>query len=424
MESVVNALIRGWTFMRIMMFRHRSSWTKSRGSSEDTSSGGLFQGTTQSRHRQDQLLGCLQAQAREVPMAAQEEAEEQAPQEQAEEEAPQEEAPQEDPMGEGDVAGGSSSVRRFRFRSSNSVPKRPAERMLIKPCGEWQWEDVTWDGVERRSKVNSMLGALCRYYYPGMVEVDGERQATEQWSHWRLKEYARPDEGSSAGGSSEGGSSQLRYRLENEDDMEVLRSVRRHFCRAAEKVIDDAFYNALISAVCQYYKRIKGENMSKEKGDMEAWRWLAKKWSTPEWIASSKLRRENRGKEGPGHRFGADGHYSLARRMEHESGVPPSFMDVFVRGHRGPDPTNPEVLCTEAAREKMMAYGEEMTQRHGPDFDWRQAEVDAEALHASGGGRRHGRYAFGTGVVDYDQSISRARRSGSSSGSSRSSRTA
>ena len=45
-----------------------------------------------------------------------------------------------------------------------------------------------------------------------------------------------------------------------------LRSVRRHFCRAAEKVIDDAFYNARISAVCQYYKRIKGENMSKEKG--------------------------------------------------------------------------------------------------------------------------------------------------------------
>ncbi|WVZ64705.1 hypothetical protein U9M48_014189 [Paspalum notatum var. saurae] len=89
----------------------------------------------------------------------------------------------------------------------------------------------------------------------------------------------------------------------------------------------------------------------------------------------------------------------------------PCFMDVFVRDHRGPDPTNPEVLCTEAAREKMMAYGVEMTQRHGPDFDWRQAEVDAEALHTSGGGRRHGRYAFGNGVVDYDQT----RRSSSSS---------
>ena len=71
---------------------------------------------------------------------------------------------------------------------------------------------MTWDGVGRRSKVNSMLGALCRYYYPGMVEVDGERQAAEQWSHWRLKEYVRLDEGSSAGGSSEGGSSQAQRR--------------------------------------------------------------------------------------------------------------------------------------------------------------------------------------------------------------------
>ncbi|WVZ70732.1 hypothetical protein U9M48_019375 [Paspalum notatum var. saurae] len=120
--------------------------------------------------------------------------------------------------------------------------------------------------------------------------------------------------------------------------------------------------------------------------DVEAWRWLAKKWSTPEWIASSKLHRENRGKTGPEHRFKTDGHYNLAKHMEHEDGVAPGFMAVFVRGHQGPDPTNPEVLCTEAAREKMVCL-------------WH-------------------------GVVDYDQSVSRARRLGLSSGSSRSSRIA
>ncbi|WVZ50152.1 hypothetical protein U9M48_001437 [Paspalum notatum var. saurae] len=71
-----------------------------------------------------------------------------------------------------------------------------------------------------------------------------------------------------------------------------------------------------------------------------------------------------------------------------------------------------------------MAYREEMTQRHGPEFNWRQADIDAEALLASGGGRRHGRYAFGTGAMDYDHSVSQARRFNSSTGSSRSSRTA
>ncbi|WVZ97968.1 hypothetical protein U9M48_043463 [Paspalum notatum var. saurae] len=364
-----------------MMFRHRSR-SKGKGASEDSSSSGLFQGTTQSRQRKEQLLGCLQAQA-------QEEAEQEAAQEEAEQEAPQEEAETGDPMREGVVAGGSSAVTRFRFRKCNSVRPRPAERVLIKPRGEWQWEDVTWDGTGRRSKVNSVLGGLCRYYYPGMVEVDGEKQAALQWRHWSLKEYVRADEGSSAGGSSEGGSSQtrqrtcasvvwdefwLRYRLENEDDTEVLQRVRRHFCRAAEKVIDDAFYNARILAVCQYYKKVKGENMSKEKGaaqiylteeeylqtsvdwivtEKEAWRWLAKRWASEDWIASSKSHRENRGTTAPGHQYGADGHFALTKRMEAEKGVALSFMEVYVHAHRGPDPTNPEVLCTEAAKKKM-----------------------------------------------------------------------
>ena len=69
---------------------------------------------------------------------------------------------------------------------------------------------MTWDGVGKRSKVNSILGALCRYYYPGMVEVNGEKQAAMQWSHWGLKQYVRAGEGSSEGGSTEGGNSQLR----------------------------------------------------------------------------------------------------------------------------------------------------------------------------------------------------------------------
>jgi hypothetical protein len=40
--------------------------------------------------------------------------------------------------------------------------------------------------------------------------------------------------------------------------------------------------------------------------------------------------------------------------QEAESGVAPSFMEVYVCGHRGPDLTNPDVLCSEAAREKMV----------------------------------------------------------------------
>jgi hypothetical protein len=40
--------------------------------------------------------------------------------------------------------------------------------------------------------------------------------------------------------------------------------------------------------------------------------------------------------------------------QEPKSGVAPGFMEVYVRGHRGPDPANPDVLGSEAAREKMV----------------------------------------------------------------------
>lgn len=124
--------------------------------------------------------------------------------------------------------------------------------------------------------------------------------------------------------------------MQNEDDDAVWPSVKRHFRKAADKVIKDAFYNARISAVCYYYKKVKGQDMSKKLGanaiylteeeylqstvewivkDMEAWRWLAKKWASPEWIAESSKHRSNRGSDGPGHTYGADGHFGTARRM-------------------------------------------------------------------------------------------------------------
>jgi hypothetical protein len=95
---------------------------------------------------------------------------------------------------------------------------------------------------------------------------------------------------------------------EIEEDQAQWASVKRHFRKCTDKVIKDAMYNARIAAVNYYYKKIKGQNMSKSLGtneiylteeqylesvvdwlakDMEAWGWLAKRWASPEWIAES-----------------------------------------------------------------------------------------------------------------------------------------
>jgi len=41
--------------------------------------------------------------------------------------------------------------------------------------------------------------------------------------------------------------------------------------------------------------------------------------------------------------------------QEAESGIKQSFIDVYIRGHRGRDPNNTDVLCSQAAKDKLVS---------------------------------------------------------------------
>ncbi|WVZ63262.1 hypothetical protein U9M48_012907 [Paspalum notatum var. saurae] len=91
-------------------------------------------------------------------------------------------------------------------------------------------------------------------------------------------------------------------------------------------------------------------------------------------------------------RFGADGFIGKEQRMyEAKSGIKPSFVDIYIEGHKGSDPENLEVLCDEQATEKLAKYKENVIQRHGLEFDWSAAAPDVEAIYYAGGGLPHGR---------------------------------
>jgi hypothetical protein len=62
------------------------------------------------------------------------------------------------------------------------------------PVGTRIWKDVEWDGWGRRGVINTDLGSICRYMYPGMVSVGGLMRATRFWDDWGRKTYA--DQGS------------------------------------------------------------------------------------------------------------------------------------------------------------------------------------------------------------------------------------
>ncbi|WVZ70866.1 hypothetical protein U9M48_019499 [Paspalum notatum var. saurae] len=59
-------------------------------------------------------------------------------------------------------------------------------------------------------------------------------------------------------------------------------------------------------------------------------------------------------------RFRADGFIGKEQRMEAELGIRPSFVEVFIWGHQGLDPENPEVLCNEQVTERLAKYKEQV----------------------------------------------------------------
>jgi hypothetical protein len=41
--------------------------------------------------------------------------------------------------------------------------------------------------------------------------------------------------------------------------------------------------------------------------------------------------------------------------LEASSGVVPSDVQIYLRGHRGPDPANPDVLCSQKATDRLVS---------------------------------------------------------------------
>jgi hypothetical protein len=40
--------------------------------------------------------------------------------------------------------------------------------------------------------------------------------------------------------------------------------------------------------------------------------------------------------------------------QEARDGVEPRFIDIYMEGHRGPDPEHPEILCDNSATDKLV----------------------------------------------------------------------
>jgi hypothetical protein len=94
--------------------------------------------------------------------------------------------------------------------------------------------------------------------------------------------------------------------------------------------------------------------------------------------------------------------------QEVKSGRTPTDVEVYMQGHGGSDPQNPDVLCTQIATDCLVRFWYSimclcinlvmhlylvccLQASYGQDYNWRSQPIDPQAAYASVGGQANGR---------------------------------
>ncbi|KAL5647631.1 hypothetical protein ACJX0J_041986, partial [Zea mays] len=233
------------------------------------------------------------------------------------------------------------------------------------------------------------LEICLRFAYPVMVTEGSQEIAAHYWAHWDLKPYGSDGTHTSKVWDLFWGQFRVcdPYTL---DDPYVCQV----FNGSADRAVKVMMYKARLRVVTVYQKR-QGNycdaNMAKEihltaqqykesevdwlSQHLDAWAWMCEYWASEEFLAISNRNRMNRLSKPGVHFFGADGHVGKAARMEARNGVEPTLLQVFVKGHKGPNPNHPEILNDSNATEKLARYIQNVREKNGPEADWLTREL-------------------------------------------------
>ncbi|WVZ90632.1 hypothetical protein U9M48_036917 [Paspalum notatum var. saurae] len=370
--------------------------------SKKRSQESLFQGSTLQGARREALLRCVDPNLEGVPIALQRTEDE-------EEEAGAGHKDEEDEAGAGheneeagadeDQMGGDGSeevIRVRRTRKSHYVHPppipAPADRKLIRPIGDSQWKDVTWDGTGHRRTPNGLLGNIIRVNNPGVVEMNGETIPVTTWKHFAL---APPTYGSAQG--------LVRHKF----------WVTNAWLKAQGQQLGAFRDSSEIYLTAEQYGQVTHPLFEDQPGPYKA---LCDLWASKRFQEQSRKHRHPGTKKAT-HKLGGDGYRRKVQRMVARTGEEPSAVDLYIMAHKGPDPSQPEVLSAPLATERLKDYGQEMVRLHGEEYDWRSAPVDPQAVYDSGSGKSHGRFAMFNGLID-SRGVQRGSSSHSAGGSS------
>nr|AAP54278.2 transposon protein, putative, CACTA, En/Spm sub-class [Oryza sativa Japonica Group] len=304
------------------------------------------------------------------------------------------------------------------FRGPTRMPPRPTrdeDKPVLTPKRDRQWQANDFGGNIRVP--TGILTVLIKHFFPGIVKFKGRDEPAWSWKHYRIA----PDDPESAV------LNRLPSRLHRvEEDFWLYFRWAEGTEQAARKVVRNCIkrlfshliYETRILAVLNYQRNIlKVEPWWFLKAKNE-WRELIRlKWCNPEWQASSHAHRIRREKmTWPSHRQGSANLSRFQKNllcasmlkhvadhaqqiMEKKKRRIVSQMEAYTEG-RGEFGEDGRFRCNTHVTGKLEAYNEAYVQLHGAGSDWRNSPIDPMAVHMAGGGKKHGRFMIGDGLID------------------------
>uniref|UniRef100_A0A8R7JUD2 Uncharacterized protein n=2 Tax=Triticum urartu TaxID=4572 RepID=A0A8R7JUD2_TRIUA len=222
------------------------------------------------------------------------------------------------------------------LRGVSMLPSRPYAHkgLIVKPAG-LRALVVDGEDIKVPRQPSSIIGCLCRHYYPGLVPIgDGEEEPAWSWEHWKRAPDTKDKWGRVYGSAAE--------RVVNDfwdffTCAEGMKDEANEVVEAiSKKIVQDMPYEARVDAVVKYFaherKMLLKKSLARRVHLTRSMymKQIICKWIDPEWRAQHRMASERHAlMGGPVHLQGNLNLHAYVQKKNRERGEGQEKLNTF-----------------------------------------------------------------------------------------------
>ncbi|XP_037467360.1 uncharacterized protein LOC119339375 [Triticum dicoccoides] len=277
------------------------------------------------------------------------------------------------------------------LRGVSTLPSRPYPHngLIVKPAG---LRALVVDGeyIKVPRQPSSIIGCLCRHYYPGLVPIgDGEEEPAWSWEHWKRAPDTKDKWARVYGSAAE--------RVVNDfwDFFTCAEGMKDEANEVVEviakKIVQDMPYEARVDAMVKYFaherKMLLKKSLARRvhltrsmymkavpswcNNNLPCYQQIISKWIDPEWRAQHRMASERRAlMGGPVHLQGNLNLHAYVQKKNRERGEGQEKLNIFTGLCLSRKSKKPEGgWVNPGAGLRIDAYSGKFKEHNGPDSD-------------------------------------------------------